>query len=1105
MFDQQTVQLISEAPALDGVDLLQLPQEFTRIYAEIVATRIRMRDGPIGPASQTKVREIADRMSSLAFTQELFVSVSADRVNRTAAAFVAGSAHHLVMMAEQLHGQPKQASRLTFNGVSPEVSASLLFLIAEANADAAEVAKSIVTDGSDGAEAALLRSIQHLVRGQLPEILSSELPVPRIEGGSMEVDSGLQALQYLLFCGVRALAAALLGKSPILEPAHADPAQIFRQAIALCVSEFSIGKHEDRRDVASVYPGPLHLASLLLSVSGDLQASALINVKPPGGIDETRWHIAMQTLAVKRPYLWRNHLEAIASGYLESGNSAAISFPTGSGKSTLSELKIATALMQSGKVLFLVPTLALVDQTAKALAESFPDAEVLRERDEEAVLGADSDELPAISVMTPERCLAILGFDSSLLGDTKLIILDECHLLHPREDGKSRRAVDAMLCILNLTSIAPAADLLLLSAMMSNSGELAGWIESLTNRRCLSLSVTWKPTRQVRGCVVYRQEETLQLDAKLRSVRLTSKNRHPPAATKRSLNASPLGFFCLRQTWQSKAIQDYALIPVIDKQVLLSTGTAGNGEWYLTPNGNQVAAQVAAASARKGIKTLVFSQTIPLANSASREVSKELGDTQIELLGGEQELYAIALDEIGAAEALYVQVDAEGRMVSACAPHHGLLLPEERLLHESLFRRPGGLNALVATSTLAQGMNLPSEVVIIAGDSRFDPSANKLEQLDAHEILNAAGRAGRAGESAHGFVIVVPSKVVHFDEAQNKIHNHWADLRAIFSQSDQCLIIEDPLRSVLDQIHVAAGPLPDLAVYFLRRLPVDPIEGESVDVGVRALLNRSLGAYQARVRNEENWFEQRMMAVSVARKAELAKTQRLSWADRVASTTAVPVEIVQAIGSILAGPFDFAASVTTWCKWFRTWFTSNPGVVPKLVRQESLESLFGTPYKLLSDDLSRGQYVVPNLLSLLDAWMSGLTLLEMESLVEADAEPSAKCTNAREFVVKVVPELAYVFGVPAQIFRAMNLDKDVEIEVPVGLAVLGVCVRTGVDSAEKAALRQLLARRTPRRVIHREMISLSPFLQASVLETSFTDTVRRVRDGMAVARVLTED
>ena len=146
------------------------------------------------------------------------------------------------------------------------------------------------------------------------------------------------------------------------------------------------------------------------------------------------------------------------------------------------------------------------------------------------------------------------------------------------------------------------------------------------------------------------------------------------------------------------------------------------------------------------------------------------------------------------------------------ASHHGLLLREERELHEALFKRPDGIDALFATSTLAQGMNLPSEVVIISGDSRFDPGADKMKKLEAHELLNAAGRAGRAGEGAQGFVLLVPSKVIDFDDQNNQISGHWMELQAIFEQADQCLVIEDPLRNLLDQIHdgVTKGGVPSL-------------------------------------------------------------------------------------------------------------------------------------------------------------------------------------------------------------------------------------------------------------------------------------------------------
>lgn len=117
-------------------------------------------------------------------------------------------------------------------------------------------------------------------------------------------------------------------------------------------------------------------------------------------------------------------------------------------------------------------------------------------------------------------------------------------------------------------------------------------------------------------------------------------------------------------------------------------------------------------------------------------------------------------------------------------------------------------------------MNLPSEVVIIGGDSRFDPGTDRMEQLEAHELLNAAGRAGRAGEGSYGFVLVVPSKVVDFNNETSAIHNHWADLQAIFAQSDQCLVIDDPMTPLLDQIHIAAAPTSSIANIHVLNAPL---------------------------------------------------------------------------------------------------------------------------------------------------------------------------------------------------------------------------------------------------------------------------------------------
>lgn len=131
--------------------------------------------------------------------------------------------------------------------------------------------------------------------------------------------------------------------------------------------------------------------------------------------------------------------------------SSAVSFPTGGGKSTLAELKIAAALLGGGQVVVLAPTLALVDQTAFTLGSAFKNYTVLGDLDDEITF-SDVLELPEIIVTTPERCLVLQSIQPEAFAQVALVVFDECHLLHPRESDRSRRAIDAMLCILNLTT-----------------------------------------------------------------------------------------------------------------------------------------------------------------------------------------------------------------------------------------------------------------------------------------------------------------------------------------------------------------------------------------------------------------------------------------------------------------------------------------------------------------------------------------------------------------------------------------------------------------------------------------------------------------------------
>lgn len=844
----------------------------------------------------------------------------------------------------------------------------------------------------------------------------------------------------------------------------------------------------------NIFTGPLHLASLLKAVARDFPSSALVQVIPPSGISASRWHALIKEMAKQRPYVWRNHREAIDAGYLETGTSAAVSFPTGGGKSKLAELKIAAALLRGVKVIFLAPTLALVDQTATALTKTFPQAQVQRERAEELVFSPlEKEPLPGISVLTPERCLTMLSFSFDVFEDVGLIVFDECHLLHPRNMDTSRRSIDAMLCLLNLNRLARTADILLLSAMMKNTAEMAGWLQDLTDRTCLGLDLRWKPTRQVRGCVVYASERLGELRTLLGATRRAVPNKDAPAALKRSLTAQPFGFFCLRQTWVSNARIDYALLPLLEEAITLSTGTRQDRNWYLTPNGNQVSAAIGTATGAQRLKTLIFAQTIPLCKSTSDAVNELSGPQALPLTDDEQTLYRVAVEEAGGAEYLYLAMTPEGKLADASACHHGLLILQERQLHEDLFRRADGINVLVATSTLAQGMNLPSEVVIIAGDSRFNQDADRMERLEAHELLNAAGRAGRAGDVSQGFVLIVPSKVVDFQSSTNQIHSHWSDLQAIFSQSDQCLVIDDPFVSLLDQVHAATGPISAAAKYLLSRLPQgNTSDPAGADASANELLSRSFGAYRARVRGDAQWIKSRAAAAIQLRNADPDITN--SWIDQIAAASGISARILTKLSQHLLA----TASVTTpttegWRAWMLAWLRANAEDIPQLIRRESLEGIFGSKYKKLDSDKDKGLYAIGEFERLLPAWMNGTTLAALEQLAGTAPNRLGKCETAREFVLRIVPEFAYLYGILPQLYATLF---PLELVVPIALTTLGAAVREGVDRPEMVALRQIRLRRLNRIAVHREYQSIATYMAPGDLTEAFSDMVERVRSAV---------
>jgi antiviral helicase SLH1 len=74
--------------------------------------------------------------------------------------------------------------------------------------------------------------------------------------------------------------------------------------------------------------------------------------------------------------------------------------------------------------------------------------------------------------------------------------------------------------------------------------------------------------------------------------------------------------------------------------------------------------------------------------------------------------------------------------------HHAGLVETDRQLVEELFAN-NKIQVLVATSTLAWGVNLPAHLVVVKGTQFFDAKTEAYKDMDLTDVLQMLGRAGR--------------------------------------------------------------------------------------------------------------------------------------------------------------------------------------------------------------------------------------------------------------------------------------------------------------------------------------------------------------------------
>ena len=225
--------------------------------------------------------------------------------------------------------------------------------------------------------------------------------------------------------------------------------------------------------------------------------------------------------------------------------------------------------------------------------------------------------------------------------------------------------------------------------------------------------------------------------------------------------------------------------------------------------------------------------------------------------------------------------------------------------------------------------------------------------LEARELLNAAGRAGRAGKNATGVVVAIPGQVVGFDDTAAKIGTGWSRLREIFGQSDQCLEIDDPLTSVLDRIHSQSRPPDDLDHYVVSRL-CGVIKGADPESSVRDTVRRTFAAFRRRQAADSAWIESRTEAALSLLGAVDPSDESAHAVRDLAASLGLPEDVVSSLTvDVLNSAPPLTAMIAEWREWMFHWMTIHPDQTVRMLRPEDLERQFGSRYKRLTTEQAR--------------------------------------------------------------------------------------------------------------------------------------------------------
>ena len=401
-------------------------------------------------------------------------------------------------------------------------------------------------------------------------------------------------------------------------------------------------------------------------------------------------------------------------GLLGSGHrSVVVSLPTSSGKTMIAQFRMLQALNQfdqeRGWVAYLAASRALVKQIAVRLRRDFAPLEICVELVSpaleidgiEATMLTDKDESRQFRVLvtTPEKLDLMLrgGWEDQIGRPLTLVVVDEAHNL-----ASASRGIKLELLLATINRECRHAQFLLLTPFIENAQQVAHWLapDSYNN---IELMVDWAPNDRVMAIA------------------------EPVQGEKRG--AFKVSFTTLHTTRKTLAIPEVLTLPE-DRPLGLS--------WSQAKAQGALAAATAEQIRNRGTVIILADKPQNSWSIASRfkRPNNYRSDFSIDI----ERTKAFLTEEFGANHPLPELLDY------GVGVHHAGMSDEARALVEWLAENDR-LDVLVATTTLAQGVNFPVSGVVLA--SHQYPYG---EDMPPEDFWNIAGRAGRVDHGDIGIV-----------------------------------------------------------------------------------------------------------------------------------------------------------------------------------------------------------------------------------------------------------------------------------------------------------------------------------------------------------------